>query len=189
MKREPLVLMLLLLATVLLAATVARGLGPTPTPSASGTVSPEEYSLLVIVKAPTELVPGGKPQVYQCLNVKVIVEPGREGSLTINMTGDTSPGNVERALLCLKANLGPAPASWSPQPRASGTVTYYSRPLGTAGGPGATFTGSPMPSPTPGGEAAHALAGPASSNSSRLAIALGAGLVAGVAAYIIMARW
>ena len=182
---------ILLIATTLtvIAGIVAQGAGPTPAPSANGTVGTEQYSLIVVVKAPPELVPGGKPQAYQCVNVRVVVEPGGEGHLVINMTGDTSPSNVERALACLRANLGPAPASWSPQPVPSGTITYYSSPLSTGRGPVAAGKGSPIPPPTPGGESAHASSGPASSNSSRLAVALGAGLAAGLAVYIIMARW
>ena len=182
---------ILLIATTLtvIAGIVAQGAGPTPAPSTNGTASTEQYSLIVVVKAPPEIVPGGKPQAYQCLNVRVVVEPGGEGHLVINMTGDTSPSNVERALACLRANLGPAPASWSPQPVPSGTITYYSSPLSTGRGPVAAGKGSPIPPPTPGGESAHASSSPASSNSSRLAVALGAGLAAGLAVYIVMARW
>ena len=182
---------ILLIATTLtvIAGIVAQGAGPTPAPSTNGTASTEQYSLIVVVKAPPEIVPGGKPQAYQCLNVRVIVEPGGEGHLVINMTGDTSPSNVERALACLRANLGPAPASWSPQPVPSGTITYYSSPLSTGRGQVSSGKGSSIPPPTPGGESAHAPAGPASSNSSRLAVALGAGLAAGLAVYIVMARW
>ena len=178
---------LLLLAVAFSTAIIARGSAATPTPSMSGTEGRGEYSLIVVVKAPADLLPDGKPQEYQCLNVKVIVEPGREGRLTINMTGDTSPGNVEIALLCLKGNLGFAPADWSPQPRANGTLTYYS-PLGTARGPGASIRG-PIPSTTPGGETVLSRVASASSNSSRLVVALGAGLAAGIVAYAIIARW